>query len=85
MLVTKKLKNNQDALDYCVIIQNENGAIYLPAIGWFDPVKRQYIDGVSPSRELAWFGADENFAYGCDTLSLGNTAVYKWNLKTSEV
>jgi len=85
ILENQKLNNNQDALDYCVIIQNGSGAIYLPEFGWFDPVKRQYIDGVRPSRELAWFGADENFAYGCDTLSLGNTAVYKWNFKTNDV
>lgn len=73
---------NLSFLEYTVVIQRADGAVYLPAFGWFDPLKRQFVSGITPSTEAAWFGADGQYAYGARTFPMGNTSVYKWNLET---
>ena len=85
ILGSQNISSKRDFLSYCVLIQNEEGAIYLPEFGWYDPVNRRFIEDKEPSRDMAWFGRDDKFAYGCETLSLGNTAIYKWNLISGDV
>ncbi len=77
--------NNCNFFYYLVVIQRDDGAIYLPQLGWFDPLKRKFVSGNTPSKEATWFGIDNDFAYGCESLPLGDTILYKWNLKTGKV
>lgn len=73
---------NLSFLEYTVVIQRADGAVYLPAFGWFDPLKRQFVNGSTPLLEAAWFGTDGHYAYGSRTFPMGNTSIYKWNLET---
>lgn len=76
---------NLSFLDYSVVIQRVDGAIYLPSYGWFDPLKKSFVNGIAPSFEASWFGTDGKYAYGSKTFPLGNTSLYKWNFETGAV
>lgn len=76
--------HNNGFMNYGVVIQRPDGAIYLPQYGWFDPLKRSFVDGPRPSSEAAWFGISGNYAYGAVNLQLGNASVYQWNMTTGE-
>lgn len=85
IMESRKPGGNLSFLEYTAVIQRKDGAIYLPAFGWFDSLKRQFVNGKTPITEAAWFGSDEQYAYGSKTLPMGNTSIYRWNLETGDV
>ena len=85
ILNSQKPGPNLSFLEYTVVIQRKDGAIYLPAYGWFDPLKRSFVKGLTPGIDAAWFGSDSQYAYGSKTTPLGNTSVYRWDLKNGDI
>ena len=67
--------------EYCVLINREDGAIYLPNYGWFDPIKRCFVEGPKAPHEATWFALKDNVAYGAEQNDSGNVTLYKWDLK----
>ncbi|MBN2853136.1 MAG: hypothetical protein JXQ23_10420 [Clostridia bacterium] len=85
ILKSLTLPPKANPVEYAVIISRNDGAVYLPRFGWFDPLKRMFIEGPEPEKETSWFAMDDQFAYGSKKLPLGNTSLYQWNFKTGKV
>src|SRR5690606_37009272 len=70
---------------FAPLIQREDGALYIPYIGWFDPCLRKPVEGPKASHETAWFGLKDNVAYGSEYNMSGSSTLYKWNLSSGEI
>ncbi len=65
------------------LIAGDDGRLYMPGFGWYDPVTRSIGEGPRPDDETAtWFVRDATHAYG---QKLGSTVFRRWNLRTGEV
>ncbi|MDX1357805.1 MAG: hypothetical protein R3232_03130 [Clostridia bacterium] len=85
ILESFEMDPNLRIIDYTISVQRDDGAIYLPARGWFDPLERRFTDDPLPSKEASWFDIDSDYAYGSRTMALGNACLYRWNLATGDV
>jgi streptogramin lyase len=65
------------------MIADDDGRLYMPNLGWYDPKTGTLGDGPRPADDtVCWFDRDATFAYGLKT---GTSLLRRWNLKTGEV
>ena len=67
------------------LVQDEEGRVYFPGRGWYDPLERRFVKGRRrPHREMTWFarhgGAIVGVAY-----ANGDTTVGLWDPASGEV
>lgn len=70
---------------YHRLVQDDQGHVYLPFRGWYDPVNRDFVDdGPRPDREMAWFARHEDYFVGAASAD-GDTTVALWEIASGEV
>lgn len=70
---------------YFKVIRRDDGAIYLPFVGWFDPLLKKMVDGPRAKHEACWFSLENDVAYGVQPAFNGNCILYEWDLTGGEI
>lgn len=68
-----------------IITRRDDGAIYLPDDGWFDPVLRSRVTGHQLAPNISWFAISGNTAYGAEEQMNGNSMLFKQNILSEHV
>ena len=66
--------------DTCVLMRRPDGAIYVPYRGWFDPLRRVFVEGRLATREATWFALRGGVAYGAEQSDSGNSVLLRWDI-----
>jgi hypothetical protein len=81
--VTKDIDMAGNASLVYQVIAGDDGRLYLPGFGWYDPRTGAVGPGPKPADDtVAWFDRDATHAYGH---KLGSSLFRRWNLKSGEV
>ena len=65
------------------MIAGDDGRLYMPGFGWYDPMTGTVGTGPRPADDtVAWFDRDETYAY-CQ--KAGTALLRRWDLRTNEV
>lgn len=70
---------------YYHLIYDKRWGWYLPELGWYD-AKNDTLsgEGPTPEKEMGWFAAYDNCAYGCE-IANAEMKVYRWSFDSGEV
>jgi outer membrane protein assembly factor BamB len=65
-------------------ISDDDGHVYLPEIGWYDPIEQRLVPGPEAGRRMNWFARRGDVAWG--TAMAGELlTVARWDLKTGQL
>ena len=72
--------------DFFKIVNNPQGNVYLPYVGWFSPALRKVISGSKAPKEACWFAKQDNVVYGAQWMeSVGGCNLVKWDTEQNQV
>ncbi len=64
------------------LVAGDDGRLYMPGQGWYDPGSGHVVPGLRPQDDrVAWFDRDDTHAYG---QKIGSAQFRRWNLKTGD-
>jgi hypothetical protein len=61
-------------------MRRPDGAVYVPYRGWFDPLRRIFVEGRLAPREATWFALRDGVAYGAEQSDSGNSVLLRWDV-----
>lgn len=62
-------------------ITDDDGRVYLPEIGWYDPIGGRLVDGPEAGRRMNWFALRDGVAWG-SAMAGEVLTVARWDLAT---
>lgn len=72
----------ENILTVLKFVARDDGTVYVPYHGWFDPVKQCFVDQTTAPCEATWFAVRNNSVYGLEGTPGGNAILREWDFKT---